>query len=493
KKKSRSINGFLTRYFLNPWTLLDGERLKRVAFGDKDESKPHKTIIMLGETGVGKSTIINALVNYMLGVESEDRIWFEIIETEEKQADSQTVKVTAYDIFTESSSFSLTIIDTPGFDKTEGKKEDLKIAEGLLELFGCNDWHREIDAVCLVMSSSTVRLTERQRCIFNSILSLFSNDVKNNFVVFITHAPTASPNSIKAIKDAKIPCAQTDNKEPVHFRFDNCHCENFYVKCNSEEQMEQLFQGYQAAWDLFKTSIEDFWHFVKGSKPVSIQNTQSVLIYRKQLLENITSIRKEVHAVQHKEMLDQAIEALQHHKEKEKNITFTYEVDEEYTEKVPIDPSSRSSKEATCCSVCKFNCHYPGCWWVRNLSWCTVMSNNKCTVCPGKCDYTKHVKEGKIYVRKTRKVKKTNEEQKKDYVSETEEHERRINQLQEEISTQEKKITTQVNKCLMCLNFLQKIALNTDALCTVQDLDGLIEEAKKKKHNKIIEALEQLK
>ncbi|KAG7335459.1 hypothetical protein KOW79_000152 [Hemibagrus wyckioides] len=76
---------------------------------------------MVGETGVGKTTLINSMVNYMLGVESKDRIWFEVIETKENQSQSQTSTVTVYDLFTEPCPFSLTIIDTPGFLKTEGK------------------------------------------------------------------------------------------------------------------------------------------------------------------------------------------------------------------------------------------------------------------------------------------------------------------------------------------------------------------------------------
>ncbi|KAK3571369.1 hypothetical protein QTP86_008928 [Hemibagrus guttatus] len=418
-------------------------------------------------TGVGKSTLINAMVNYMLGVESKDRIWFEVIETKEEQYESQTLAVTVYDLFTEHCPFSLTVIDTPGFRKTD---EDLKVAESLLELLRSSERVDKVDAVCLVMSSSTVRLGERQRYMFNAVLSLFSNDVKKNFVVFITHAPTKPTNSIKAIKEAKIPCAQTDDEEPVYFRFNNSHCENFFVKSDPEEENDQLIQDFHAAWDLFSTSMGKFLSFIENNKPVSLKNTDSVLTHRKQLVEHITCLRKLIKAMR-----------------------LEYEFEESYKEKVPIDPSTSSSKEATCCSVCKVNCHYPGCWWVRDLSWCGVMTKNYCTVCPEKCHYSLHVKEGKIYVTKTRKVKKTLEDLKKSYEKESGENKRWIRQLEEEISEQEKEITRLLEECDKCIHVLQEIALKTDALSTLQDLDFLCKEAKETQRKEIVQKLKELK
>ncbi|GAA6095183.1 uncharacterized protein LOC113647901 [Tachysurus ichikawai] len=128
KTERISLKGFITRYILNTRTVIDGKRLKKVAFREKRKGKPHKTMLIVGETGVGKSTLINAIVNYMLGVESKDRIWFEIIETKEQQSDSQTHAITVYDVITEHCPFSLTVIDTPGFGSTEGKNEDLIVA-----------------------------------------------------------------------------------------------------------------------------------------------------------------------------------------------------------------------------------------------------------------------------------------------------------------------------------------------------------------------------
>ncbi|KAG7335453.1 hypothetical protein KOW79_000146 [Hemibagrus wyckioides] len=470
-KISKEMKGFLTRYILYTWPLLDSKRLKRKAFGEKDECKPHKTMIMVGEIGVGKSTLINSMVNYMLGVESKDRIWFEVIETKENQYESQTSTVTVYDLFTEHCPFSLTVIDTPGFGKTEGTDEDLKVAESLLELLRSGERVDKVDAVCLVMSSSTVRLNTRQNYVFNVVLSLFSNDVKKNFVVFVTHASTKPTNSIKAIKEAKIPCAQTDDEEPVYFRFDNSHCENISVNSNCEEETDQLIQGFHAAWDLFNTSMDDFLTFLKGNKPVSLKNTKSVLIHRKQLVKHITSLRKQINA-----------------------MPLEHEFEESYREKVPIDPSTGLNKEATCCSVCEVNCHYPGCWWVRDLSWCTVMTKNYCTVCPGKCHYTDHVKEEKIYETKTRKVKKTLKDLKKNYKKESDENKSWIRQLEEAISKQEKEITRLVEECDKCIHVLQEIALKTDALSELQDLDLLCKEAKETQcKEEIVQKLEELK
>ncbi|KAK2855326.1 hypothetical protein Q7C36_007195 [Tachysurus vachellii] len=466
-KNSKEIKGFLTRYILKTWTLFNGTKLKKMAFGENDEHKPQKTMLMVGETGVGKSTLINAMVNYMLGVESKDRIWFEVIETKEEQSDSQTHAVTVYDVFTEHCPFSLTVIDTPGFGKTEDTDEDLKVAEYLLGFLRSSESVETLDAVCLVVSSSTVRLSERQRYVFNAVLSLFSNDVKKNFVVFITHATRKPTNSIKAIKDAKIPCAQTSDEEPVYFRFDNSHCENFFVRYDREEETDELIQGFQAAWDLFNTSMDDFLSFVKGNKPVSLKNTESVLTHRKQLVEHMSSLREQVKAMQ-----------------------LEHEFEECYKEKVPTDPSTGSSKEAMCCSVCKWNCHYPGCWWVSNLSWCTAMSKYECTVCPGKCHYTMHVKEAKIYETKTRLVRKTLEDVKKNLKNESEENKKR---LAKEISKQEKAISRLVEECDKCMHVLQEIALKTDALSTLQDLESLCKEAKETYGNETVQKLEELK
>ncbi|KAG7335456.1 hypothetical protein KOW79_000149 [Hemibagrus wyckioides] len=489
-RTSRSIKGFITRYILNTRTVLDGENVKRVAFGEKQKNKPHKTILIVGETGVGKSTLINSMVNYMLGVESEDRIWCEIIETKEKQSVSQTHAVTVYDVFTEHCPFSLTVIDTPGFGSTEGKKEDLSVAESLLELFKSTDGVHELDAVCLVVTSSTVRLTDRQHYIFNAVLSLFGRDVEKNIVLFITHAAKKPNNAIKAIKESKVPCALTAEGDPVYFRFDNSHCEDF--------DDDEISDDYQASWNQLNTTMENFQTFLQEIKPINLKITEAVLKKRKQLTASIFNIQDKIKLTELKQKeLEQTKEALQEHeKGKRDSNNFECVVDEAYKQKVPLEYRwwHFGQKEATCCRVCEENCHYPGCWWVRNLSWCSVMnSSGKCTVCTGKCHYTKHVKEGKIYVVKTRRVKKTMEDLKKKYETKSGEMKSLMSGIENDMRELEKEQIRLVEECYDCVILMEEIALKSDSVFTLQHLDFLIEKVKETGNTDRVQKLQGMK
>ena len=110
---------------------------------------------MLGATGSGKSTLINALVNYVLGVQWEDDFRFKLIDEPAKksQAHSQTDLVTTYDLYEMKGSrlgYSLTVVDTPGFGDTKGLEKDKKITEQLQSYFECRHGIQQLEAVCFV-------------------------------------------------------------------------------------------------------------------------------------------------------------------------------------------------------------------------------------------------------------------------------------------------------------------------------------------------------
>ncbi|XP_057181135.1 uncharacterized protein LOC130548404 [Triplophysa rosa] len=173
---------------------------------------------------------------------------------------------------------------------------------------------------------------------------------------------------------------------------------------------------------------------------------------------------------------------------------FEKEFDEPYKELVSINASWwHMSKQATYCTVCKENCHYPGCWWVNNLSWCSVMSNEgKCTVCSGKCDHTEHVKDNKIYEIKTRKITKTDKDLKKKF-DEYKEKKSLMSNLKSEIEKFKEEKIRFVEECYHCLEKLMETALKSTSMSCFIHLELMIERLKETGNQERVKKLEELK
>ncbi|XP_052399187.1 uncharacterized protein LOC127946562 isoform X3 [Carassius gibelio] len=473
-KKSILIeDGNPARYRLRTSTehLKLSEQYRKMTFGNSDNNKPHKIILMVGETGTGKTTLINTMINYMLCVQREDKVWFEITDDQSAHRStvhSQTTSITVYEFNLQESPVDLTIIDTPGYGDTCGVDLDKQIAEGLLSLSKSAEEIHEIDAVCLVINSTHNRLSDRQIYIFDAVQSLFGRDIAENIVLLFTHSTGAHPkNALMAVEEAKIKCAVKDKNQPVFFLFDNCQSDS------AEDEKQRKIQ--EQSWDRSFSEMEQFFKFLDTIKPKSLQMTQDVLNNRKQLEANISNLQSRVQMMElQQNELKQTQEALEKNKKDvKKNKNFEYEVDVPYKEQVDIDPTVASV--AMCCTVCEENCHYPGCWWFTGLSWCEVMKNNRCTVCTNKCHYSNHVKEAKIYVTKTKKEKKTLKDLKKKYDSEISDGVSEVKILEEELQELEKEKRNLVIEAFHCVETLQKITLNTDSVFILQHVDFLIE------------------
>ncbi|XP_016318418.1 uncharacterized protein LOC107670360 [Sinocyclocheilus anshuiensis] len=472
-------------------------KVRQWTYGKRDRDKQNKVVLMVGETGAGKTTMISTMISYLLGVKFEEELFYQITVEEEQHKDqskSQTSEITVYEEFFEENPSSLTLIDIPGYGHTEGYKEDRETADYLSRLFSDKDGIHYIDAVCFVIKASQKRLSGKEFYIFHSVLSLFGRDIEDNMVFLLTHSDGRRPtDALNAINTAEIPCRRDERGRPVHFLFNNRQKEE------RDEEYKHL-DGF--AWEMGNKSMNEFFRLLEEKNRKSVQMTLDVLKERRRLEACVPNLKERISEEELKtKELTEIQEALRQNREKiEKCENFKFTVNRHFKDKVLIKNVLVWDRNATCCDVCQENCHEWFCWFVENLSLCEVMRNNYCTMCPGKCHYSKHVKENKKYEIKTKTITMTFDELKQEYECTGDqpvtsfnkttyeqmknEHERSMREsgntttieekLKDNLEQIKKEKSKMLHEAYMIITGLSKIALKADSAFTLQHLEFLI-------------------
>ncbi len=188
-------NNEIIKYYLYP----------KIEFTEEEKNNS-KVLLVIGQTGHGKTTFINALINIYLGITINDKFRYLLVQDENNQLDSKTKEITIYKIKPKSGlNFPpLIIIDTPGFGDTGGEKEDKKHLEKFREFFGSAKI-TNINCILYTTIGANSRFGENDKMIINYLLNLFSKNVKDNFVVGVTNCMPDSkkdiPNIINSLSD----------------------------------------------------------------------------------------------------------------------------------------------------------------------------------------------------------------------------------------------------------------------------------------------------
>ena len=343
--------------------------------------RKEKVILLVGSTGAGKTTWINAFANFLFKVKLKDTFRFKVtLESEETdQTKSQTQLITVYQLHSIDMAvdYNVTIIDTPGFCDTRGIKRDKEIEAGIGSLFKKqNKFLEHINDIVVVVSANSARLTHTQKYIFDSIFTLFGKDLKDSVTLLTTFCYAKDDNIQNALRKHTI---------SIHncFHVDNC------VILDIKDSEESKRDSWQASMEHFK----DYCKHLKRSKSKSISQTQKVLDQREQIRNYLFCMRQHIaDGIQKLEQISAEKCFLRSHEESTqyRNNSTTryakYETIEETTDKFHMY-----------CSRCHYTCHEDCCCSDEGNNGhqqCLAMEKTSrgvsCMVCPNKCSVENH-------------------------------------------------------------------------------------------------------
>lgn len=355
-----------------------------------------KTILVVGETGAGKSTLINGLINYMLGVQFSDDCRFKLIREDEtvnkeafklsekkRQTMSQTDYATVYKIGCYDGmrcNFRLTVIDTPGFGDTRGIPRDQKIVKDIGNMidnrakFGLD----HLNYIAFVLPANQGRLTATMRYISQSILAMFGKDLFDSILPCLTFSDGGDSNALAALEEGKVPFKE-------HCLFQNSA---IYQKTKSEPRRIRM-QGLY--WDIGNDNFEKMVELCGGKEAVPLKMTCDVVkqkrlidanTYHVETLMTVVRFKRNELAAKQKALMDIQKEIEQGKKLRKVEIPCTI------VKRNQCPPG----KYVTNCSKCKQTCHhYCSLNPSESKRYCGAMSGGNCTHCKNKCHYSDHV------------------------------------------------------------------------------------------------------
>ena len=453
------------------------------------EMRNSVNFMVVGQTGSGKTTLLNAFLNYLLGVKFEDNFRLKLINEDFgiSMAESQTRDVIIYNIKSFDKNIPpIRVIDTPGFGDTGGLGKDKLISEKIAEKFRTDVSH--INAICFVAQSTNAKLTINQKYIFNSIMDLFSEDIKENFIAMLTFCNIIDENPVilEPLKkkgsgfDLVLPAIE---KSQWYFLFDNL------AIFKSKENIK-LNKKIKAFYGFAMENFDEFMSKLLSLPKKTLTNTKRVLDDRKSLECKIQILEEIVkYCLNKMDEFIQTYNLVNKYYDELKNKNFIYTVNETKSKKVLLTEYNGDKGSGgdyfTTCLICSHTCHL-GCYIKLNPEkrQCSAMDQltGKCKVCKGKCDWSVHLNQDYVWVEYQEAVTKTDEYLKKKYVqkkSEKSAKEQILEGLEKDISRNNVELMQTQEEMKNTINELKKIALNKDVFESAeQHIDLLIENEK---------------
>lgn len=280
----------------------------------KLETKEVTNILILGESGVGKSTWINSIVKYLhyntlseamssgdtsvlipskFSITKADGTTIDIKvgdiqdNNESKTTgESATQRPTSY-LFNMDDGSQICLIDTPGIGDSRGIQQDEKNFEMILEHLS---FYKRIHGICILLKPNNARLNVMLKFCIGELLTHLHKSAANNIVFCFTNCRgtfyqpgETLPVLMKLLdgyKKSQIRITPTNR-----FCFDN---ESFrLLACiqNEVEFSDAEIKAYSGSWDQAVLETKRLFEYVRRIEPHNTESTLNLNTCRKWILE----------------------------------------------------------------------------------------------------------------------------------------------------------------------------------------------------------------
>uniref|UniRef100_A0A8D2ZP28 Fibronectin type-III domain-containing protein n=1 Tax=Scophthalmus maximus TaxID=52904 RepID=A0A8D2ZP28_SCOMX len=240
---------------------------RRLNFG-KESARKNRTIVLVGVSGSQKSTLIDGMINYIVGVEWKDNFRFTLFD-ERKASVSTVYRINHQEGF--KIDYSLTIVDTGDDGGSENFSESHRTSHFNPSI---NEYAKEVDALCFVVPAPLERLTETQKHLFYSLTKSFSKDVSENIRVLVTSADGGRPPVLRAISAGDVRCPKAEDGLPLHFKFNNsalfAHNKPSAARAREDGEEENYDQMF---WNMGSKSMKMFFVALNEMETKSLART----------------------------------------------------------------------------------------------------------------------------------------------------------------------------------------------------------------------------
>ena len=234
----------------------------------KEEEDKSTNIMVIGETGTGKSFWLHNLVNYIHNIQLEENNRYYLFDEKnlEEQYEKQygeklpnnliVDKPYVYNIkATNIYQNPIRVIDTPGYGDSRGLTKDKSRIQNIKKLL--NELNiNSLNSICLFIKASTTRINIMLKFIYSQLISLFNKEIFNNLLVIFTfydgYKNIYALETLKNKDDDFYKCFGDINNIPC-FTFDNMAYFN-----DDREFVEKLYENNNTNFYKFFKTLSSF-------------------------------------------------------------------------------------------------------------------------------------------------------------------------------------------------------------------------------------------